>query len=284
VHRLTAADPALLPAARLDVRPGDAFAAGHLPGSGHLPLAELRERRGELPARDLELVVLAEDGERAHAAAMMLRELGYARVAWLDARLAELPTGALVTGPAARLWRPSPFLEAVRERLPRGRALDLAAGAGREAVTLALAGWSVEAWDNDETALERARALAARNGVTLTTRCADLEAPDVRLPEAAFEVVMVFRFLHRPLLPAIAAAIAPGGMLVYETFRRGQERFGRPKHPRFLLEDGELAECFPGLEVLRYEESEAPDGPVMARLLACRPAPARPLAGAPIPS
>ena len=253
------------------MRETEAFVAGHLPGSGHVPFPELRERRGELPARDQELVVVAEDGERAHAAASQLSALGYARVGWLDSRPGELPAGTLVTGPAERLWRPSPFLDAVRDELPRGRALDLAAGAGREAVTLALGGWSVEAWDNDETALGRARALATRNGVRITTHLADLESPGVSLPSSAFEVVMVFRFLHRPLFPAISAALAPGGMLVYETFRRGQERFGRPKHPRFLLDDGELAESFPGLEVLRYEESEAPDGPVLARLLARRP-------------
>jgi hypothetical protein len=83
-------------------------------------------------------------------------------------------------------------------------------------------------------------------------------------------VVTVFRFLHRPLFPAIAGSLARGGMLVYETFRRGQERFGRPRHPRFLLDDGELAEAFPSLEVLRYEETESPDGPVLASLLARR--------------
>jgi hypothetical protein len=61
-------------------------------------------------------------------------------------------------------------------------------------------------------------------------------------------------------------------MLVIETFRRGQERFGRPRHPRHLLEDGELAESFPTLETLRYEEVEGAAGPVLARLLARRPA------------
>jgi tellurite methyltransferase len=256
--------------ARLDVRDTAAFASSHLAGSGHIPLPDLRERRGELPARERRVLVVAEDGARAMAAATELSGLGYARVAWLDAAFEGIPASRLETGPPARLWRPSPFLAAVLGRLPRGRALDLAAGAGREAVTLALAGWSVEAWDHDATALERAAALATRHGAHLVTRLVDLEWPGVRLPTAAFDVVTVFRFLHRPLLPAIAASLASGGMLVYETFRRGQERFGRPRHPRFLLEDGELAEAFPSLEVLRYEESESPDGPVLASLLARR--------------
>ncbi|MFI5369976.1 MAG: rhodanese-like domain-containing protein [Candidatus Eisenbacteria bacterium] len=258
-------------AARLDVRDAAAFAAGHLPGSGHIPLAELRERRAELPSRDQALVVVADDGSRAEAAAVELVALGYPRTAWLDAGFDRIPAARLVAGPAAALWRPSPFLAAVIDGLPRGRALDLAAGAGREAVTLALGGWSVEAWDHDAGALERAAAFAIRQGVRITTRVVDLERREVELPVAAFEVVTVFRFLHRPLFPAMAGALVPGGMLVYETFRRGQERFGRPRHPRFLLEDGELARAFPSLEPLRYEELESPDGPVLARLLARRP-------------
>jgi rhodanese-related sulfurtransferase len=273
VHRLELArlfDPGE-DLARLDVRDPEAFRTAHLTGSGHIPLAELRARRGELPARERRVLVVAEDGERALAAAAELVDLGYARVAWLDARFDVIPPAGLETGPPTRLWRPSPFLSTVLDRLPRGRALDLAAGAGRESVTLALAGWTVEAWDHDATALERAAALATRHGAHLVTRLVDLEWPGVRIPGGAFEVVTVFRFLHRPLFPAIAASLAPGGMLVYETFRRGQERFGRPRHPRFLLDDGELAEAFPSLEVLRYEESESPDGPVLASLLARRP-------------
>jgi rhodanese-related sulfurtransferase len=273
VHRLELArlfDPGE-DVAPLDVRDPDAFRAAHLAGSGHIPLAELRARRGELPTRERRVLVVAEDGARALSAAAELAGLGYARVAWLDAAFDVIPTARLEAGPPARLWRPSPFLTAVLDRLPRGRALDLAAGAGREAVTLALAGWTVEAWDRDATALERAAALATRHGVHLVTRLVDLEWPGVRITAGAFEVVTVFRFLHRPLFPAIADSLSPGGMLVYETFRRGQERFGRPRHPRFLLDDGELAETFPSLEVLRYEETESPDGPVLASLLARRP-------------
>ncbi|MBI3539599.1 MAG: hypothetical protein HY076_04945 [Candidatus Eisenbacteria bacterium] len=86
-------------------------------------------------------------------------------------------------------------------------------------------------------------------------------------------MVTVFRFLHRPLFPAIERAIAPGGFLVYETYRRGQERFGRPKHPRFLLDDGELATAFPSLSVEHCEEPSPAEGPITARLLARRPRP-----------
>lgn len=261
-------------AAVLDVRESSAFAAGHVRGSGHLPIAELTERRAELPSRATPLLVVADQAEQALAGAEALIGLGYARVAALEAPLSAWPGGAGDRDPARRLWRPSPFLEQVLPRLPRPgpgvRVLDLAAGAGREAVFLAIQGYDVEAWDHDGDVLDRARALAERNGVTIATAVRNLERREPELPVGEHQVVMVFRFLHRPLLAHIERAVAPGGWLVYETFRRGQERFGRPKSPRYLFDPDELRAAFPGLLIEHYEESDPPDGPVLARLLARR--------------
>src|SRR5207248_2967706 len=81
----------------------------------------------------------------------------------------------------------------------------------------------------------RARALAARSGVVVGTLICDLEQTEAPLPQSRWDVIVCFRFLHRPLLPRIARALAPGGHLVYETYRRGQERFGKPQRGRFLL-------------------------------------------------
>lgn len=259
-------------AVALDVRDAARFAAGHLAGAGHLSPAEFAARRTELPPREAALVVVAATGAEARAAALALEGLGYPRVDWLDAPLADLSGGLADLGPPARLWRPAPFLEEVLPLVSRGPALDLAAGAGRESVFLALHGFEVEAVDDDPDILAKAEALAQRNGVRITTIARDLERRDVRLPESRYALVTVFRFLHRPLLPAIARALAPGGRLVYETFRRGQARFGRPTHPRFLLDDGELRVAFPDLVVERYEEPEPEGGPITARLLARRPA------------
>jgi rhodanese-related sulfurtransferase len=254
----------------LDVRDEHDFLDGHLEGSGHLPAAELTERRGELPPRDTDILVVAADGVRARDAAQALEELGYRDVAWLDAALRESAGERLVRTPPAALWRPSPFLEEVLPRLPEGRrrVLDLAAGAGRESVFMALHGYEVEAWDHDRGVLEKAAAMAHRHGVTITTQTRDLETRDPRLPVESHDVVMVFRFLHRPLFPQIARAVAPGGVVVYETYLRGQERFGRPKHPRFLLDPGELPRHFPGFEVEHHEERTPAEGPMLARLLA----------------
>ncbi len=257
----------------LDVRNNAAFAAGHLAGAGHLPRAEFGTRRTELPPRDVAILVVAASAEEARDAAAELDALGYTRVDWLDAPLTSLPGGLDGSGLAARLWRPAPFLEEVLPRLARGRALDLAAGAGREAVFLAMNGFEVEAIDDDPGILARAEALATRCGVRITTTVLDLERRNTRLPEERYALITVFRFLHRPLLPAIERALAPGGRLVYETFRRGQERFGRPTHPRFLLDDGELRSAFPGLVVEHHEEPSPAGGPITARLLARKPDP-----------
>jgi len=260
----------------LDVRDPDAFAAGHLARSGHLPLADLTARRGELPARDTAVLVIGADGVHARLAAEQLEALGYARTAWLDGDPVLSLRDHFERSPAAPLWRPSPFLVDALAHLPdprsgQKRVLDLAAGAGRESVFLALRGYQGGAWDHDRGPLERAQAMALHHGVTIETCVRDLEIRDPRLPVASHDVVMVFRFLHRPLFPRIAQAVAPGGWVVYETYLEGQERFGRPKHPRFLLHQGELPGHFPGFEIVRYEERTPDEGPMLARLLARRP-------------
>jgi rhodanese-related sulfurtransferase len=256
----------------LDCRSAEEFARGHLAGSGNLPLAEIEERRHELPPRDVPVVVVADRVEQAARAAEVLAGLGYPRVRHLEVSLADVEGGHADLAPAITLWRPSGYLASRIAGIPRGLALDLASGAGRDAVFLALAGFEVEAWDHAPEALARAEALAQRHGVRITTRVVDLEKKRVDIPAARFDLVTVLRFLHRPLLPTIERAIAPGGHLVYETFRRGQERFGRPTHPRFLFWPGELESAFPSLEVLHYEETDPPGGPLLARLHARRKA------------
>lgn len=257
-------------AAVLDVRGPAAFARGHLAGAGRIAHDEFRARRAELPPRTAAVLVVDDDPAEARRAATSLALLGYRDVRWLEAPLAALPGAHADTGPPARLWRPSPHLERVAPRLPRGRALDLASGAGRDAVWLALQGWRAEAWDHDDEALARARALAATVPVPLETRVVELVEAEPPAIDAPWDVVVVVRFLHRPLLPWIERALAPGGALVYETFLVGQERYGRPRNPRFLLQPGELLEAFPSLETEHYEEVAPEGGPILARLLARR--------------
>ena len=255
----------------LDARDAAAFARGHLAGAGRMTVEEFAPLRAELPPRTAAVLVVHDEPAAAEHAARSLAALGYPLVRWLDAPLAALPGGHADRAPEARMWRPSPWLEAVVDALPAGRSLDLAAGSGRESVFLARRGWEAHAWDHAPEALERASALAARNGVTLHTRIVELERGELPALERGFDVVMAFRYLHRPLLPWISAAVAPGGVIVYETFLEAQARHGRPNKPRFLLRPGELREAFPGFTIERAEEGDPDRPPVMSRLLARRP-------------
>src|SRR5262249_16588034 len=221
-------------------------------------------------ARGQRIVVIAEDPDQALRGAQALEAMGYEAAMYLDAPLGAVPGAAAARGRGARLWSPAPFLAEVADRLPRGLALDVAAGSGRNAVYLATRGFDCEAVDAAREALALGEALAAREGVRISAWTQNLEA-EPRLPEARYQVVACFRFLFRPLFGALAAALVPGGHLIYETYRHGVRRYARPRPPRFLLKPGELRAAFAGLWVLEYAEPEPEGGPATARLWARRP-------------
>jgi len=268
-----------LPDARLlDVRDEQSFALGHAPEAGRLSLAEFEPRRPELPSRETAVLVMHDEPAAAREAAEHLAARGYARVAWLARPLVAEPSGHASRAAAARLWSPSEFIEreagralAARPDQEPGRALDLACGSGRAAVFLALSGWRAEGWDADGSALALARAFATRQGVNVPFVEHDLESATPPAPAEAYDLIVVVRYLHRPLFAWIERALAPGGVLLYETFRDGQQRFGSPRRERHLLRAGELLTAFPLLAVERHEET--PDGapPLLARLVARRP-------------
>jgi len=134
---------------------------------------------------------------------------------------------------------------------PAGTVLNLACGGGRHCRLALEAGHSVLAIDRD---LSGVADLTGRPGFEALR--ADLENGGP-LPAAGrrFAGIVVTNYLHRPLLPDLVAAVAPGGLLLYETFARGNERFGRPRNPDFLLRPGELLEAVRGrLRVLAYED------------------------------
>ena len=152
---------------------------------------------------------------------------------------------------------------------PGSRVLDLAAGRGRHARYLAARGAEVLALDRD------AAALATLAGVPrVTTQLADLEAGPWPLADARFGAVMVVHYLHRPLLAHVRAALDVGGVLLYETFARGNEAYGRPRNPDFLLAPGELLEWAahpPALTVVAFEQGlvrRGDDAVVIERLAA----------------
>jgi len=274
-----AAEGAPASAGLLDVRPYGAFARGHRRDAASIPLEELPARVHELPSSRASVVVLEDDPARARAAAAFLEARGNTVTLGPATRDADGAPASLEEGPPrARLWRPAPFLtralERIRQELPPGaRALDVACGTGRDAVFLALAGLSVDAIDVLPDALERARDMALRSGVSVSTEARDVEA-DPSLPAARYDLVTVFRFLWRPLFPALAAAVRPGGFVVYETFHERTRETGRsPRSEAHLLRSGELAAAFPGFEPWIVEDAvEIPgDGRFTSRILARRP-------------
>ena len=146
--------------------------------------------------------------------------------------------------------------------IKRGRVLDVACGPGRHARFFLNRKLDVTAIDREPQDIPGARFVQA-----------DLENGNPwPLPDEQFEGIVVANYLHRPLFPALQAALAPGGVLLYETFMLGNERFGRPSNPAFLLRPGELLEAFAGLAVRGFEEGQVahPKPAMIQRLCAVR--------------
>jgi SAM-dependent methyltransferase len=152
---------------------------------------------------------------------------------------------------------------------PEGRVLDLAAGRGRHTRLLREAGHRVVAVDRDAASL---RAAWPRDSLCEIKEM-DLEDGGPWRLGGGYDGIIVTNYLHRPLLPALAAALAEGGVLVYATFMTGQERFGRPTNPDFLLRPGELLAAFMHrLAILAFEQGEVrtPTPTMVQRIAAVR--------------
>jgi SAM-dependent methyltransferase len=177
--------------------------------------------------------------------------------------------------PHAALDQPSPWVARFLALAPAGaRVLDLAAGGGRHTRLARARGFSVTAIDREVSGLADLRADAQ-----VEILAADLEGAPWPLGERKFGAVVVTNYLHRPLLPTLVAAVEGGGALIYETFALGNEAFGKPSNPNFLLQPGELLAVVRGaLTVVAYEHGqiEAPRPAMIQRIAAVR-APTAPL-------
>jgi len=143
---------------------------------------------------------------------------------------------------------PSPWITRWAHLIaPAGAVLDVAAGSGRNAAWLAARGHRVTAIDRDATAMAPLAAIAE-------IVVADIEGAAWPLAGRRFDAVVVANYLWRPLLPTLKASLAPGGVLLYETFAAGNETVGRPARPDFLLARGELLAAAAGLRIVAYED------------------------------
>ena len=157
---------------------------------------------------------------------------------------------------------PSAWVARWAPLIPQGRALDLACGGGRHARELAQRGLEVLAVDREPQSIPGVRFLQA-----------NLEdGSPWPLSGERFQGIVVANYLHRPLFPVLAQSLAPGGVLIYETFMLGNERYGKPSNPAFLLRPGELWEAFAGLHIIAFEQGVAalPKPAMIQRLCALR--------------
>ena len=157
---------------------------------------------------------------------------------------------------------PSDWVVRWAPQVKGGPVLDVACGGGRHAVLFRDRGLQVVAVDRQPVALE---------GIQFVT--ADLEdGSPWPFAGRRFGAIVVANYLHRPLYPHLLGSLDEGGVLIYDTFMAGNERFGRPSNPAFLLRPGELLDAFRELEVLGFEEGEVsePKPAVKQRICARR--------------
>jgi tellurite methyltransferase len=170
-------------------------------------------------------------------------------------------------GAYERRAHPTALLSEWLPRLPAGRALDVACGAGRNALYLAANGYRVDALDVSDVALARARRSAAERGVDVHWICADLDEPrGATLPRVDYDLIVWVRYIHRDLMPHLVERLRPGGALLCEQHLSTGATVAGPRNPGFRLAPGELELMARDLQVLHYNEGPIvdPDGRTVA--------------------
>lgn len=150
----------------------------------------------------------------------------------------------------------------------KGRVLDLACGNGRHAMWFAKYDFHVDAMDCDDQVTSNMVGINNINVIVV-----DVEASDWPQSDQRYDGLVVSRYLYRPLLQTLATMLNPGGVLIYETFMVGNERYGKPSNPDFLLRPNELFEVYsPLLSIVSFEqgEEEMPRPVVMQRICAIK--------------
>ncbi len=259
----------------IDLRSNADFVRAHVVGATSLPFHELRLRRHELPDRGGALFV-CHDGDSSDAEAM-LRDWGYDVLDVLPMTADDVTDlGSLValeSGARSRqLWQPNALLPRVineiENHVATRCALDLACGSGRDSLYLAQRGWQVTAVDIQHDALQRLRLSAERASLSIDTICQNIERDTPNLARESFDLIVVVRYLHRPLLPYLAQWLKRGGYLVYQQFHVDAAAYGKPRSSAYLLRSGELNEVYRGWPTVIDEISRLDDGRPMVNFVA----------------
>jgi len=245
----------------LDVRTPSEFDRRHIPGSLLIPLQHLETRLAELPNSNTSIAVICEQGQRSASACQVLAEHGFGPLFNLSGGLTAWP-GPTISREQAKLHTngitPSSFLVENFDLLPRGLALDLAMGEGRNAIYLATRGFDVDGVEVDPEKVARARVASRKLGAPIRAIVGNVEDGTYILPIEAYDAIVVFNYLYRPLFKDIKEGVVPGGVVIYQTFTVEQARLGKPTNPDYLLEPDELKDHFTDWEILVYRELIGP--------------------------
>ena len=155
---------------------------------------------------------------------------------------------------------PNPFLKKHVRLLPKGKALDIASGEGRNAVFLAQHGFEVDAVDISEKGLKKARKLARENGVKINTFLIDLDQYQIK--KERYDLIANFYFLRRRLIPRIKKGLKNGGRVIFETYLLEHRTLGTggPKQAKYFLKPNELLGLFKDFRILFYREGIFKEG------------------------
>lgn len=155
---------------------------------------------------------------------------------------------------------PNPFLRRHIRFLPKGKALDIASGEGRNAIFLAQHGFDVDAVDISEMGLKKNRQLAKENGVRIHTFLADLN--NFQIEKDRYDLIANFYFLKRSLIPQIKRGLKKGGRIIFETYILEQRNIGTggPKEAKYFLKPNELLRLFKDFRILFYREGIFKEG------------------------
>jgi tellurite methyltransferase len=149
---------------------------------------------------------------------------------------------------------PNPFLKKHIHSLPKGKALDIASGEGRNAIFLAQNGFEVDAVDISEKGLKKAQKLAREGGVKINTLLVDLD--QYQIEKGRYGLIANFYFLRRRLIPKIKKGLKKGGKVIFETYLLEHRTLGTggPKQAKYFLKPNELLKLFRGFRILFYRE------------------------------